>query len=213
MGSEKGSEFERDVSKQISNWITDDERDDVLWRSQASGARAKTRAKKNKTLQGQYGDLAATDKLAEDLFVCCVFELKRGYSNKAKRTRVDGSVVEASRPMCLLDCIDSLSSEKPKQFELFARQVNRDAIRAGWKEPVLIIQRDRKKSIIVLRKRLWHEIRSKFPWPSGFRYITIKLKEYPDPFIVLTLDDFFEWCPYSFFQEKAIKMKRKRNDI
>jgi len=40
----KGGEFERDISRFLSRWWTYGERDDVFWRTSASGARATTRS-------------------------------------------------------------------------------------------------------------------------------------------------------------------------
>lgn len=42
----KGSAFERKVAAQLSLWITDGKRDDILWRSSISGGRATVALKK-----------------------------------------------------------------------------------------------------------------------------------------------------------------------
>ena len=79
MGS-KGPPFEREVCHALSLWWTKGERDDVLWRSQNSGARATSRSKVGKTTAGQYGDIAATDPTAAPVTALAVWECKVGYS-------------------------------------------------------------------------------------------------------------------------------------
>jgi len=55
-----GNNYEREIAKKLSEWITQGERDDVLWRDLSSGARATTRKKSGKDSL-QEGDFVATD--------------------------------------------------------------------------------------------------------------------------------------------------------
>lgn len=57
-GSGKGSNFERDVCRQLSLWITHGKKADCLWRSSMSGGRA-TVARKRGELVRQAGDITA----------------------------------------------------------------------------------------------------------------------------------------------------------
>lgn len=59
-GKQKGSQFERDISKKLSLWLTDGKRNDVLWRSEISGGRFTFSAAKGKAV-GSVGDIKATD--------------------------------------------------------------------------------------------------------------------------------------------------------
>jgi hypothetical protein len=79
--SNKGSPFEREICKTLSKWWTEGERDDVFWRSQASGGRATIRKKKGATLQGQEGDVCSTDPISAPLTDLFTIELKRGYGS------------------------------------------------------------------------------------------------------------------------------------
>jgi hypothetical protein len=55
-----GNNYEREVAKKLSLWITNNEREDVIWREASSGARATYRKKQGKeTIQD--GDFIATD--------------------------------------------------------------------------------------------------------------------------------------------------------
>lgn len=56
----KGNSFEREISKKLSVWLTNGERDDVLWRTQSSGGRFTQRKAKGKTLENQSGDITST---------------------------------------------------------------------------------------------------------------------------------------------------------
>lgn len=75
----KGSSFEREISKQLSLWWTYGEREDVFWRSQASGARATQRKKQGKNTFGQVGDITSTDPISQPFVDLFTIELKKGY--------------------------------------------------------------------------------------------------------------------------------------
>ena len=85
----KGSEFEREFCKDLSLWWTDQERDDIFWRSSNSGGRATVRAKVGRTTAGQYGDVAAIDFDGLPLLELMTMELKRGYSKNTIQDLVD----------------------------------------------------------------------------------------------------------------------------
>ena len=58
-GPIKGGNFEREILKKLSYWITGDKNDSVLWRTAGSGARA-TQSLKSKNRQSyQVGDVGA----------------------------------------------------------------------------------------------------------------------------------------------------------
>lgn len=77
--SRKGSAFEREICKRLSEWWTDGRRGDIFWRTTTSGARATTRAAKGQSTYGQYGDIQATDPIGGPLLKLICFELKCGY--------------------------------------------------------------------------------------------------------------------------------------
>lgn len=65
-----GNNYEREVARKLSLWITNNENDDVVWRDLGSGARATARAKKGKDTI-RHGDFVPTDlnyKWLFDLF-------------------------------------------------------------------------------------------------------------------------------------------------
>lgn len=83
----KGFSDEREVATDLSLWWTEYERDDVIWRTSGSGARATTRQKAGKTTAAGHGDLTFTDPIAKPLFDVLYIENKRGYSNTSMRLK------------------------------------------------------------------------------------------------------------------------------
>lgn len=68
-GKLKGNKKEKEVSKKLSLWITKNERDDIFYKSQSSGARYTIRKKlSNKETYNQDGDITSTHPIG-DLFI------------------------------------------------------------------------------------------------------------------------------------------------
>ncbi len=82
----KGSGFEREMSRLLSLWWTDGKRDDAIWRSASSGALTTVG-------RGRYlahtGDFAATDAEAAPLFDKVIIEAKRGYNRYSVQDLLD----------------------------------------------------------------------------------------------------------------------------
>lgn len=58
-GKQKGAQFERDVCVILSKWVTNDQLEDVFWRSAMSGGRATVAYKQyGKKLSSQVGDIS-----------------------------------------------------------------------------------------------------------------------------------------------------------
>ncbi len=139
----KGSNFEREICKQLSLWWTNNKRDDVFWRTSGSGARATTRSKTKKKTFGQYGDVQATDPIGQPLIDLCTIEIKRGYS---KSTFAD--LIEES----------TTANAKPCMYTQFIEQAKRDCEKANTPWWLLIVKRDRRKAIVIFPHRLFNFI-------------------------------------------------------
>ena len=63
--SAKGASFERSVCRDLSLWITGNERDDIFWRTAMSGGRATIGLRTGKKRDAQAGDAQAIDSLGE----------------------------------------------------------------------------------------------------------------------------------------------------
>ena len=97
-GKSKGSSFEREMAKYVSLWWTDDERDDVFWRTSNSGGRATVRSRSEQETFGQYGDLQATDPIGQPLIDFFSIEIKRGYKGATIADVLDRPTKVAMQP-------------------------------------------------------------------------------------------------------------------
>jgi hypothetical protein len=70
-GAVKGAEFERLVSKQLSRWCSDGERDDLYWRTAGSGSRGTLQKAAN-----QLGDVSAIGHQGSYFTERCIVECK-----------------------------------------------------------------------------------------------------------------------------------------
>ena len=76
-GKNKGSQWEREISKTLSLWISYDTNPHIFWRSASSGAKATINSKnKGKKDSMQCGDLAAVDPCGADFISKFYVELK-----------------------------------------------------------------------------------------------------------------------------------------
>lgn len=133
----KGSCFERDFCRMLSRWYTNGDRDDIFWRSHASGARATSRNKLGKSTHGQHGDICASDPIGDPLIQKITIELKRGYS---KHT--------------FFDMIDRSVKSKPSVFEGFLEQAISSSKAAGTPYWMLVHRRDRRDSMVFIPRKL-----------------------------------------------------------
>lgn len=79
--SSKGGQFERDISRYISQWITGDKDcEPLIWRSAGSGAQATFSRRRGKAVQKNLeGDLIAIDERANFFMDVVSIECKTGY--------------------------------------------------------------------------------------------------------------------------------------
>ena len=132
----KGSNFEREICKRLSEWWSDNKRDDIFWRTSGSGARAKTRSKKNQKTFGQCGDIQATDPIGQPLIDVCSIELKRGYPKAT-----------------FSDLIERPDGAAEQMYEKFINQAIEDHKNAGSLTWMLIVKRDRKDPIVFMPRK------------------------------------------------------------
>ena len=141
--SNKGSNFEREICKQLSLWWSDDKDEDIFWRTAGSGARATTRAKKGKKTYGNDGDIQAVNPIGEPLMKVCNIELKRGYS---KHT--------------ITDLIDKPKKAKKQMYEKFIEQTIEENTNSGAKYWMLITKRDRREALVLIPHWFYKKLKS-----------------------------------------------------
>lgn len=130
-GRNKGMQFERDTCKYLSLWISEGKRDDIFWRSAASGGRATNRAKQGKSTSNSAGDICATDRMGYKFLKKVTIELKRGY-NDAHITNL----------------VDTLKHVKKNPLLEFIDQAHSSAKQADTPFWMVIHSRDRKETLV-----------------------------------------------------------------
>ncbi len=75
-GKQKGASFEREVCRDLSLWVSDDEQEDVFWRSAMSGGRSTVAAAKGKRLTAQAGDLSCIHPIGNEFAKAFYVECK-----------------------------------------------------------------------------------------------------------------------------------------
>lgn len=171
MKSSKGAEFERWLSKKLSLWWTNNQKDDIFWRSQQSGGRATQRKKQGKTTANQEGDLTAMDPQGQPFIDLISVEAKCGYSDFT----IEGEINKSGQKTV---------------FRSFLEQCEREVQgtnRYWW----LVVKQDRKKIMLIfsisfatfLRKRKINQWRKK-------DHLEIRFDQYH--LLCVRLDDFLE---------------------
>ena len=76
-GKAKGAQFERDVCRDLSLWVSEGKQEDIFWRSAMSGGRSTIAAKRGKRLAAQAGDISCIHemgmKFAAKFLIECKF--------------------------------------------------------------------------------------------------------------------------------------------
>jgi hypothetical protein len=136
--AQKGSQFERDMCRLFSRWVSGGDRDDLFWRTSQSGGRATACSRRGAALKtkGFYGDMAlvgGSDHEAGKLFADTVsVEFKRGYNR-----------------VSIQDLLDLPKRAATRTFEYFLEQATHDATESGrlW---LLVWKRDSRDPIVVM---------------------------------------------------------------
>jgi hypothetical protein len=166
---QKGSSFERKISRKLSLWW-DDKRDDLIYRTSQSGGRSTQRKKMGKSTANADGDLAPQDESIRPLFRLFSFELKNGYSDD-------------------LDIISIVDSKKKRMLDDFIVQTRSAQERAGVPYIMLIIKRDRRDETVLIEDSLYRR-REMSILLSDLNYIKISIDL--GIFYLFKLDDFLK---------------------
>lgn len=141
----KGGNHERALCRRFSLWLTDDERDDIFWRTGGSGGRAKRRGRMGRSTYGQSGDMGATDPLGDPFLRVICPEFKRGYT---KFSLAD-----------LLDCRQPQGAKLGQQkYEEFLQQTIESWEQSGAFSWLLIARRNQREDICLLPLELFNAL-------------------------------------------------------
>lgn len=202
--STKGGNYERDISKKLSLWYTNNERDDIFWHTSGSGSRATTRMKNKIDTHNSCGDICYLDEIGKPLLDVCLIELKRGYST--------GSPNEQFKLIDLIDKkVTKKKIKKPKIIR-WIKKANKEAFDHNREHFLIIVRRDRKVSCIVIQNDTFELLKENngknwcFPHDGPIAHIGL----YDYDFSIVRLEDFFYWCHPNSFNEKILSIKRRR---
>lgn len=134
----KGSQYERDICRKLSLWMSHNKRDDYYWRSAGSGSRATQRQAQGKTTKGHAGDIAPTCGEAETLTDLVTIEIKRGYPRSS-----------------IHDLLDRPITGAPNTYQVWIEQAEKASEASGTYAWLLITKRDRRDAIITFPYNLF----------------------------------------------------------
>jgi hypothetical protein len=189
--SQKGFGFERKLAVIFGKWWTAGERDDVFWRTDGSGSRATSRARRGKRTRFQYGDMTFTDPIGQPLIEAFSFEFKN-YKT--------------------YDLLSALSPTDPnKSWLVFWAEAGIDA-KLSEREPILITKKNQHKVLMWMPKPLFVTLYSLGfrPYPRMFIELkaqTVRLKlnktvDIPQHCVVgILFDDFIAQVDPQIFKE------------
>jgi hypothetical protein len=75
-GKAKGGQYEREVARRLSKWISGGSREDLIWRSNSSGGQFSQKAKTTGGYSNQAGDLTSIDPMSTWFMDRFVVEIK-----------------------------------------------------------------------------------------------------------------------------------------
>jgi hypothetical protein len=175
MTSDKGSSFEREISRYLSKWWTNNERDDVFWRN-----RVKVTSK-TPNAERQLGDITAFHTIGLPFVEMFNVELKIGYSHKSGGKKIAWD---------LLDTIDSKIADDNLLLVQFWKQCKFDAELSG-RIPILIFRRDRHQPVACIDYNSFSKIRN-YIGDLDAKNISFNYRnEYS--IRLYNMEDFFNW--------------------
>lgn len=216
--SSKGGQFERDICKALSLWWSIDERDDLFWRTSQSGGRATTRRKKGiMNTAGGAADLMATSESGRPLTKVCLFEMKRGYSQKHKivKSKKTGKfgIRKTRQGMDILSFLDKLKSTKDPILLEWWRKLEKERIATKRNFSFIIFRRDAKESCIVMSHKTFKFLLKR---NGDFFSMIIAILQPPEEtsLVILKLDHFLTWCqPACFLNVPRVIPRRSKKQM
>jgi hypothetical protein len=166
----KGSSFERKICERLSKWWSNNEHEDLYWRTASSGGRSTIRGKKGKSTKNSAGDICATSPIGQPLLDLVTLELKSGYNRHT-----------------LFDLIDKAPGAKKQLLQEWVEQAQESQRQSGSFSWMIIAKRDRREEIVIFPSVLFGTL-----YPSGAKIDVIYdiwlMAEFGTTVICTTLD-------------------------
>lgn len=209
----KGNKFEIKTAKNISLWISDNNRDDLIWHSSSSGARATSRKKTNQNTVNSCGDLCYLDAEAEPYMKDYLFELKSGYTQKTKIVKDKKTnkpkIKKTGKHISIADLLDGWGQGARPLLLEWLDKAKKEAKQHNKKHFVIIYKRDYKDACIVFQEKTFDMIiynnEKRFTMGDG-KLARIYIDKYK--LVIINLQDFFDWCyPKALYEKINIGLK------
>lgn len=170
----KGSQFERDVCKQLSKWWTGGKRDDIFYRTGGSGGMATNRARKGAQTANSAGDIGYLDSDGEDLLKLFTFELKKGYPDVTLQRLID------------------TNPQKPSSsnFLGWVNQAIESAAQSGSDSWMIIHSPPRRKVLVYMQGSVLVQLTGGETIEGPYILIKNSGTECLDPIVVITFEQF-----------------------
>jgi hypothetical protein len=185
LSNKKGAQFERDIAKKLSLWLSDGVRDDLVWRTSASGARHTIRQKKGHATVNQAGDLCAQDPSVHYFFDRVLVECKSGYRSTPTKKQ--------SQTIMIISMLDAPNAAKTPLLFGWWQKATKEKIASNKDRVMLIFRRTGKKTCLMIEKewllKLSHNKNGPYPYDS----VLIKVKPYP-LLVVCDFEQWLSWC-------------------
>jgi len=181
-GRGKGSGFERDISRFLSKWWSNGERDDLFWRNRTKVTSKTPNAKH------QLGDICATSSLGIPFIEVFNIECKRGYNK--------------------INPFDLIIFRKSK-FITFCDQVINDS-KLSNRIPLLILKQDRKEALVIIDRMDLLSLEYYIGKHEKIDYY-IELVIKASTYCIFTMKDFFDFMnpePIKLMWKKEYKGKK-----
>ena len=179
---EKGNNFEREVSKLLSLFLSEGKEDDLLYRTASSGARYTSRKMKGKDTRNQSGDITSITPEADDFINSVNIEVKH------------------YKDIGLWSLFTGASNSNILEFW---NQVRRDADSTS-KLPMLIVKQNYKPVLLVTNEIMYNILVGHFKYPK----VQIRLAN--DEIIYLyILNDILKINPEAFIEDLKTWKRKK----
>lgn len=188
----KGQTFERDFSRLLSQWWSNDpDCDDLFWRTAGSGARATVRGKKNKSTRGHAGDIGATDPIGKPLMDFITIELKRGYWR-----------------VTIADLLDK-PGKVEQEFERWIQKAERSKENAGSYSWIIVHKRDRREPVVIFPDDLLRIYHEDFPMKNPYFSLMVEVSGKSYNLVGVTLTYFLDFFKPEMIRKFVERIKRK----
>lgn len=179
MAKGKGKAFEREISKDMSLWLTKGEDENCIWYTKSSGGRAtRHRATRGESSKFDHGDLGPDGSKVEWFFNTFSIELKTGYGTKNRKS---------TTLWAIMDLIDS-KQQNPLFHDFWYQAVN-DA-EMSEREPLLIFRRNRRLPCIAMKYHIFNAFTNHSP--IEFDTIRVQFDSESSPIVTCNIRYFFD---------------------